>query len=207
MGIRWYYNCLISRVGFPILLRWHLYIESDTRPIYPWTCLTCCKTDILAVKPVSYLAIKGGWYKDCQSRYRDSHYKDKMVISPSYLYIGHSFPGPVFYLLHGVSSDYAQPITGQVTEVTCPVIGRAQPELTLSKRQKTCPGKVASLYRNASLPYAECVRYLLHIFNRCDETICNIDGLVPERRNSSALAMELRLSCINHRYMGKSGIF
>ena len=44
--------------------------------------------------------------------------------------------GPVFCLLLGVSSDYAQPITGQVTEVTCPVIGWAQPELTLSKRQK-----------------------------------------------------------------------
>ena len=49
-------------------------------------------------------------------------------------------PGPVFCLLLGVSSDYAQPITGQVTEVTCPVIGRAQPELTPSKRQKTGPG-------------------------------------------------------------------
>ena len=48
--------------------------------------------------------------------------------------------GPVFRLLLGVSSDYAQPITGQVTEVTCPVIGRAQPELTPSKRQKTGPG-------------------------------------------------------------------
>ena len=31
--------------------------------------------------------------------------------------------GPVFCLLFGVSSDYAQPITGQVTEITCPVIG------------------------------------------------------------------------------------
>ena len=30
---------------------------------------------------------------------------------------------PVFCLLLGVSSDYAQPITSQVTEVTCPVIG------------------------------------------------------------------------------------
>ena len=49
-------------------------------------------------------------------------------------------PGPVFYLLLGVSSDYAQPITGQVTKVTCPVIGWAQPELTPSKRQKTGPG-------------------------------------------------------------------
>ena len=47
--------------------------------------------------------------------------------------------GPVFCLLLRVSADYAQPITGQVTEVTCPVIGRAQPELTPSKRQKTGP--------------------------------------------------------------------
>ena len=47
--------------------------------------------------------------------------------------------GPVFSLLLGVSSDYAQPITGQVTEVTWPVIGQAQPELTPSKRQRTGP--------------------------------------------------------------------
>ena len=48
-------------------------------------------------------------------------------------------PGTVFCLLLRVSSDYAQPITGQVTEVTWPVIGRAQPELTRTKRQKTGP--------------------------------------------------------------------
>ena len=48
-------------------------------------------------------------------------------------------PGPVFCLLLRVSSDYAQLITGQVTEVTCPVTGWAQPELTPSKRQKTDP--------------------------------------------------------------------
>ena len=35
--------------------------------------------------------------------------------------------GPVFCLSFGVSSDNAQPITGQVTEVTWPVIGWAQP--------------------------------------------------------------------------------
>ena len=34
-------------------------------------------------------------------------------------------PGPIFCLLLRVSSGYAQPITGQVTEVTCPVIGQA----------------------------------------------------------------------------------
>ena len=47
--------------------------------------------------------------------------------------------GHVLCLLLQVSSDYAQPITGQVTEVACPVIGRALPELTLSKWQKTGP--------------------------------------------------------------------
>ena len=55
------------------------------------------------------------------------------------LFLSYMRPGPVFRLLLRVSSDYAQPITGQVTEVTCPVIGRAQPELTPTKRQKTGP--------------------------------------------------------------------
>ena len=50
-----------------------------------------------------------------------------------------SSPGPVLCLLLGVSSAYAQPITGQVTEVTCPVIGWAHPELSPSKWQKTGP--------------------------------------------------------------------
>ena len=33
-----------------------------------------------------------------------------------------SAPGPIFWLLLGENSYYAQPITGRVTEVTCPVI-------------------------------------------------------------------------------------
>ena len=56
------------------------------------------------------------------------------------LALASSTPGLVFCLLLGVSSYYAHPITGQVTEVTCPVINRAQPKLTRSKRQKTDPG-------------------------------------------------------------------
>ena len=48
-------------------------------------------------------------------------------------------PGPVFFPLLRVSSDYAHPITGQITEVTCRVIGWTQRELTLSKRYKTGP--------------------------------------------------------------------
>ena len=58
-------------------------------------------------------------------------------------------PGPVFCILLGVSLDYAQPITRQVTEVTCPVIIRAQHDLTLSKRQKTGPGQVLTKISNA----------------------------------------------------------
>ena len=57
--------------------------------------------------------------------------------------------GSVFCVLLRVSSDYAQPITGQVTEVTYPVIGWAQPELTPSKRQKTDPVVV---HRHSNLP-------------------------------------------------------
>ena len=44
-----------------------------------------------------------------------------------------------FLSLLKVSSDYAQPITGQVTEVTWPVIGWAWSEFTQSKRQKMGP--------------------------------------------------------------------
>ena len=53
----------------------------------------------------------------------------------------HYTQGPFCFLSLARSKlSYAQPITGQVTEVTCPVIDRAQAELTPSKRQKTGPG-------------------------------------------------------------------
>ena len=55
-------------------------------------------------------------------------------------------------LLLRVSSDYAQPITGQVTEVTCPVIGWAQPKLTPSNRQKMGP-VCTFLYFTELLPF------------------------------------------------------
>ena len=51
-------------------------------------------------------------------------------------------PRPFFCLLLRVSSGCARPITGQVTSVIWPVIGWAQSELTLSKRQKTGPGSL-----------------------------------------------------------------
>ena len=58
---------------------------------------------------------------------------------------------PVLMIM--MSQQYAQPITGQVTEVTCPVIGQAQPELSLSKRQKIGPGNGLMLqYWQKSMP-------------------------------------------------------
>ena len=74
--------------------------------------------------------------------------------------------GPVFCVLLGVSSDYAQPITGQVTEVTCPVIGRAQPELTPSERQKMGPGqhRVGKWLRSAAIGYTACDSVVLSIW-------------------------------------------
>ena len=54
MEIRRSYDCLISTLGFPILVRWHLYIESGPRASFQ--------------------------YKDHHSVYRDSHYKDKTIV-------------------------------------------------------------------------------------------------------------------------------
>ena len=44
------------------------------------------------------------------------------------------------------------------------------------------------MFENTSLVYLSC---------HASDTYLNIDGLVQERRNSSALAVELRLSCTN----------
>ena len=40
------------------------------------------------------------------------------------------------------------------------------------------------------------IKYI-HIFNNCSELRYHIDGLVQERRNSIANALELRLYCTN----------
>ena len=62
-----------------------------------------------------------------------------IVLTSFFWNIPVSAPGPIFCLLLSGSLGYAQPITGQVTELTCPVIGQAQPDPTLSKRQKMDP--------------------------------------------------------------------
>ena len=80
--------------------------------------------------------------------------------------LSEAYPGPVFCLLLGVSSDFAQPITGQVTEVTCPVIGQAQPELTPSKRQKTGPACIHG-------------QFIFHTLYVADSNYCMKYGLAP----------------------------
>ena len=75
-------------------------------------------------------------------------------------------PGPVFYLLLRVSSGCALPITGQVTSVTWPVIGWAESELTLSKRQKTGPGHLALTDLIPFIHHTDCL-YLSSVFCTC----------------------------------------
>ena len=74
----------------------------------PWSekKLTTIDTNCLHTSPTMELVSAS------PERTRDTNF---VITAPS---------GPVFCLLLWVSSDYAQPITGQVTEVTCPVIGR-----------------------------------------------------------------------------------
>ena len=89
-----------------------------------------------------------------------------------------------FCLLLLVSSDCAQPITGQVIEVTCPVIGWAQPELTLSKRQKTSPCVMLTGDTSCHLTSVNCVVWGFHLGGWAVHTAALILGLCPanERR-------------------------
>ena len=77
---------------------------------------------------------------------------------------------PIFCLWLGVSSssDYTQPITDQVTKVTCLVIGQALPELTPNKRQKTGPGNImlnmdTALSLVQALPFTEEPQLRAHV--------------------------------------------
>ena len=85
------------------------------------------------------------WRCDCHV----TRFCCQLIAKPGNKTASPSWPGPVFCLVLAVSSDYAQPITGPVTEVTCPVISRAQLELTLSKRQETGPDLYSSCSRLA----------------------------------------------------------
>ena len=81
-----------------------------------WVCRICWQSTP-PVHSVAHLIVIGA----CDIK------GEQLVSSP---FLTHHRSGAVFCLLLQVSSDYARPITGQVTEVTCPVIGRTQPELT-----------------------------------------------------------------------------
>ena len=62
--------------------------------------------------------------------------KARSTLALVYWYTDIDVPRARFCLLLGVSSGCAWPIAGQVTSVAWPVIGWAQTELTLRKRQK-----------------------------------------------------------------------
>ena len=79
------------------------------------------------------------WLHCIKEMHAGSLIDDKDLSNLQSQYLGCWWPGPVFCLLQGISSGCAWPITGQVTSVTCPVIGWAQSELTPSKKQKTGP--------------------------------------------------------------------
>ena len=92
----------------------HLYFYAQLAGpgiIYIWTSFRFIFTRIIFPKVASY---------------RKSEYGVWVIVKYSNSPPWNHEPGPVFCLLLGVSSDYA--------EVTCPVIDWAQPELTRSKR-------------------------------------------------------------------------
>ena len=71
--------------------------------------------------------------------------KARSTLALVYWYTDIDVPRARFCLLLGVSSGCAWPITGQVTSVAWPVIGWAQTELTLRKRQKIGPDSIIVL--------------------------------------------------------------
>ena len=72
-------------------------------------------------------------------------------------------PRSDYCLLLGVSLDYAQPITDQVTEVTCPGIGRTQPAFTPSKRQKKGPDHLRSHQCTTTHQYTSCDLLVVYV--------------------------------------------
>ena len=95
---------------------------------------TASQTNEHAGQIAPFCSSLAGWRLHCVITFEHS-WADQCT-SSSLLQIGTMAR---FCLLLRVSSDYARPITGQVTSVTWPVIGWPSSELTLSKRQKTGP--------------------------------------------------------------------
>ena len=71
--------------------------------------------------------------------------KARSTLALVYWYTDIDVPRAHFCLLLGVSSGCVWPIAGQVTSVAWPVIGWAQTELTLRKRQKMGPDSIIVL--------------------------------------------------------------
>ena len=116
---------------------WIKYIGCYSFGLYPWKCAVVF-SPVMQYFPGDYPG--QGLMTACVK----SHSSLRRALFFQHVSRGASFNTRArFCLLLGRSSDYAQPITAQVTEVTCsvtcPVIGRAQPEFAPSKRQKTGP--------------------------------------------------------------------
>ena len=94
-----------------------------------------------------------------------------MTRSPNVVRFSWVKSGPVFCLLLGESSDYAQPITGQVTEVTCPVIGWAQSEQKTENEPRLLTYQILDLAKDVfiflNLLAQDTVAAILHFREWC----------------------------------------
>ena len=117
--------------------------------------------------------------------------------------------GPVFYLLLGVSSGCAQPITGQVTSVTWPVIGWAYSELTLSQRQKMSPDWTINWQPTPMLtsePLWVCYKLYRNGAIKCHlEGLHDISGTSLALRGRYLLCRTPVLCCFNTLRPGQNG--
>ena len=137
-------------------------------------CLLVAEHHSVLCHPQTLFTYQNG-VRVCTSRHLEGLYTITQCVISVHGVQDNERSGPVFCLLLGVSSDYAQPITGQVTEVTCPVIGRAQPELTPSKRQKTGP----------DMYVLKAQRTGVTLMARCSYMF---DGLLQKRHNHPYIA-------------------
>ena len=106
-------------------------IDRTSAAMYSW-CWTCSWA--------RFMSLVWSMLRLCSANHRPGYWSNLPCDWPSRAWA---------YSKQESISDYAQPITGQVTEVTWPVIGRAQPELTPSKRQKMGPGSCLPWGRNS----------------------------------------------------------
>ena len=119
-------------------------------------------------------------YKDHISGYGDTHYKG------IYTYNGYPHTGgmPSLYWERPwlIQANNGSNREASKLHVTCLCVGNPL---------------VTSQFHLPKASDVECISMSLHHHALSSYLVCQINGLVQERRNSSALALELHLSCIN----------